>query len=62
MVTLLASLSNHDNDNASNKIKKAIGLISKTKNPNVHTIWWISSPPMYDYDVKHDQNDNAMVL
>lgn len=27
----------------------------------MHTIWWISSPPLYDYDVKHDRNDNAMV-
>lgn len=41
--------------------KKAIGLISKTKNLNVHTIWWISLPPLYDYAVKHDRNGNAMV-
>ena len=51
-VMLLGSFGNDDGDDSEN-VKKAIGLLSKTKRLHVrHAFLYISLPPLQDYNVK----------
>ena len=48
----LGSFSNDDGD-GNEDVKKAIGLLRKTTTLHVHdAFWYISLPPLHDYDVK----------
>ena len=50
---LLLGSSRFHNSNSNENIKKAIGLVYKTKSSHVqHTFWYISLASLHDYNLK----------